>query len=84
MDTFNGQENNTQRELCQKNTCELVIVPNNLTDKFKLLTVNKAVKHCIKYARIQVFTDPYSPKENTGQCKPVFSHISCSETPCSE
>ena len=42
-------------------------------------------RHCIKYARIPVFTDPYSSvysvliRENTGQWKSVFSHILCSE-----
>ena len=42
--------------------------------------------HCIKYARIRVFTGPYSPvqgdsvliRRNTGQWKPIFSHILCS------
>ena len=36
--------------------------------------------HSIKYVEIQVFADPDSPdsvflRENTGQLKPVFSHI---------
>ena len=42
--------------------------------------------HCVKYARIQVFSDPYFPvfsrirtessiRENTGQRKSVFWHI---------
>ena len=34
--------------------------------------------HCVKYARIRVFVArvfPYNAQENTGQRKPVFSHI---------
>ena len=34
MDTFKGQDNNVLKELCEKNFCEVVIVPHNLTNKF--------------------------------------------------
>ena len=51
--------------------------------------------HYIKYARIRVFTDRYSPvkdriidsayiRENTGQWKPIFSHILCNVWPWNE
>ena len=45
----------------------------------------RLIDHYIKYARIRVFTDPHSPadsvlmRESTGQWKPVFWHILCSE-----
>ena len=35
MDTFKGQDNETLKELCVDNYCEIVIVPHNLTNKFQ-------------------------------------------------
>ena len=48
MDTFKGQVNKILRELCPENNCEVVIVPHNLTKKFRPLdiNVNKAEKLC--------------------------------------
>ena len=37
MDTFKGQDNEAMKSLCNKNNCELVSVPHNLTNKFQLL-----------------------------------------------
>ena len=37
MDTFKGQDNDTLKELCAENNCEIVIVPYNLTNKFQPL-----------------------------------------------
>ena len=35
MDTFKGQDNDTLRELCGENNCDVVILPHNLTNKFQ-------------------------------------------------
>ena len=50
MDTFKGQDNDTLKELCSQNNCEVVIVPHNLTHKFQSLdiSVNKAAKAFIQ------------------------------------
>ena len=50
MDTFKGQDNDTLKELCSQNNCEVVIVPHNLTHKFQPLdiSVNKAAKAFIQ------------------------------------
>ena len=50
MDTFKGQGNDTLKELCSENNCEIVIVPNNLTNKFQPLDTNvkKAAKAFIQ------------------------------------
>ena len=49
MDTFKGQDNDTMKELCAVNHCEIVIVPHNLTNKFQQLdiSVSKAAKSYI-------------------------------------
>ena len=46
MDTFKGQDNEVMKSLCNKNNCELVIVPHNLTNKFQPLdlTINQKEK----------------------------------------
>ena len=46
MDTFQGQDNNTLKELCSKSNCEIAIVPHNLKGKLKPLniSVSKAAK----------------------------------------
>ena len=45
-DTFKGEDNNVLKELCEKNFCEVVIVPHNLTNKFQPLDISviKAAK----------------------------------------
>ena len=50
MDTFKGQDNDTLKELCSENNCEVVIVPHNLTNKFQPLdiSVNRAAKAFIQ------------------------------------
>ena len=49
MDTSKGQNNDKMRNFCAKNSCEIVIISHNLTNKFQLLdiSVNKAVKSFI-------------------------------------
>ena len=49
MDTFKGQDNDAMKILCNKNNCELVIVPHNLTNKFQPLdlTINQKPKKYI-------------------------------------
>ena len=47
MDTFKGQNNEKIKSLCLKiNSCELVVVPHNLTNKFQPLgiTINQEPK----------------------------------------
>ena len=50
MDTFKGQDNDTLKELCSQNNCEVAIVPRNLTHKFQPfdISVNKAAKAFIQ------------------------------------
>ena len=40
MDTFKGEDNEEIKQLCAKNSCEVVIVPHNLTNKFQLLDIS--------------------------------------------
>ena len=49
MDTFKGPDNDEMRKFCAKNSCEIVIIPHNLTNKFKPLdiSVKKAGKSFI-------------------------------------
>ena len=59
MDTFKGQHNDTMKELCAVNHCEIVIVPHNLTNKFQPLdiSVNKAAKSYIYIKYNEWFSD---------------------------
>ena len=49
MDTFKGQDNNKMRKFYTKNSCEIFIIPHNLTSKFQPLdiSVNKVIKSFI-------------------------------------
>ena len=40
IDTFKGEDNEEMKRLCAKNSCEVVIVPHNLTNKFQLLDIS--------------------------------------------
>ena len=46
MDSFKGEDNEEMQRLCAKNTCELVIIPHNLTNKFQPLdiSINQSAK----------------------------------------
>ena len=48
-DTFKGQDNDEMRNFCAKNPCEIVIIPNNLRNKFQRLdiSVKKAANYFI-------------------------------------
>ena len=41
MDTFKGQDNNEMKPMSTKNNCELVIVSQNLSNKFQPLDISK-------------------------------------------
>ena len=49
MDTFKGQDNNKMRKFYTKNSCEIFIIPHNLTSKFQPLdiSVNKVINSFI-------------------------------------
>ena len=68
MDTFKGQDNDTLKELCFKNNCEIVIVPHNLTHKFQPLdiSVNKAAKAFIQSRYNKWFSDEVSDQLKSG------------------
>ena len=44
MDSFKGQDNDEVAKLCRKNNCALIIVPHNLTNKFRLLLLISQLK----------------------------------------
>ena len=49
IDTFIGEDDDEMRKFCVKNSCEMVIIPHNLTNKFQTLdiSVNKAAESFI-------------------------------------
>ena len=51
MDTFKRQDNDEIRKFCAKNSCEIVIIPHNLTNKFQPLdiNVNKTAKSFVSH-----------------------------------
>ena len=72
MGTFKGQDNDTLKKLCAENSCDVVIVPHNLTNKFQPLDlpVNKAAKSFIQikyndWFANQVFTQLQNGKDHT-------------------
>ena len=62
MDTFKGQDNDTLRELCSENNCNVVTVSNNLISKFQLLDLsgNRTVKSFIQNKYSDWFVDQVS------------------------
>ena len=70
MDTFKGQDNETLKELCVDNYCEIVIVPHNLTNKFQSLDrcVNKAAKSFIQNLYNEWFSSEVATQLNQGAC----------------
>ena len=59
MDTFKGQDNDTVKKLCAENSCDVVIVPHNLTNKFQPLdlSVKKPVRSFIQNKHNDWFAD---------------------------
>ena len=59
MDAFKGQDNDTLKQLCTENNCDIVIVPHNLTNKFQPsdFSVNKAAKSFIQSKYNDWFAD---------------------------
>ena len=59
MDNFKGQDNDTLKKLCDKNNCDVVTVPHNLTNKFQPLdlSLNKAAKSFIQNKYNDWFAD---------------------------
>ena len=39
IDTFKGQDDDERRKICAKNSCEIVIIHHNLTNKFQPLDI---------------------------------------------
>ena len=72
MDTFKGQDNNVLKEFCEKNFCEVVIFPHNLTNKFQPLdmSVKKAAKSFI------------FEKYNTWMAKEASNQLQREISPC--
>ena len=69
MDTFKGQDINTLKKQCAENNFDVVIVPQNLTNKFQPLdlSVKKTAKSFIQnkyndWFANQVFTQPIHMK----------------------
>ena len=68
MDTFKGQDNDTLKDLCTENYCEVVIVPHNLTNKFQPLdiSVNKAAKSFVQNIYNDWFSDQIAEQLKKG------------------
>ena len=70
MDTFKGQNNEKIKSLCLKiNSCELVVVPHNLTNKFQLLgiTVNQEAKKFVSNQFNRRYVETVSRQLTNGQ-----------------
>ena len=72
MDTFKGQDNNLLKELCEKNFCEVLVVPHSLTNKFQPLDIsfNKTATSFI------------SKKCNTQMAKEMTNQLQGETSPC--
>ena len=62
MDTFKGQDNDAILDLCKKHTCQVIIVPHNLTNKFQPLdiTVHKLDESFISVKYNELFSKQVS------------------------
>ena len=69
IDTFKGQNNDILKEFCSKNRCDVVIIPQNLTNKFQPLdlTVNKAAKRFIQHQYNDWFSDQVARQLKSGK-----------------
>ena len=62
MDTFKGQDNDAILDLCEKHTCQVIIVPHILTNKFQPLdiTVHKLDESFISVKYNELFSKQVS------------------------
>ena len=67
MDTFKGQDNDTLRELCGENNCDVVILPHNLTNKFQ--PVNLLVKKVAEWVIQNKYNDWFADQVSTQQSR---------------
>ena len=67
MDTFKGQDNDTLRELCGENNCDVVILPDNLTNKFQ--PVNLLVKKVAEWVIQNKYNDWFADQVSTQQSR---------------
>ena len=85
MDTFKGQDNDTMKEPCAVNHCEIVIVPHNLINKFQPLdvSVNKAAKSYISIKYNECLSDQVTSQLLNGRdrpkprCPPSYEIYAC-------
>ena len=77
MDTFKGQDNDTLKKLCAENSCDVVIVPHNLTNKFQPLdlSVKKPVRSFIQNKYNDWFADHVFMELQNGK-DPTYVKIS--------
>ena len=68
LDTFKGKGNEEMKQLCAKNSCELVIVPHNLTNKFQPLDIsfNQSAKKFISNKFNAWYADRVSKQLSNG------------------
>ena len=61
MDTFKGEDNDVILDLCEKHMCQVVVVPNNLSNKFQPLdiAINKPAKS-FKYNESHKYNEWFS------------------------
>ena len=67
MDTFKGQDNDTLRELCGENNCDVVILPHNLNNKFQ--PVNLLVKKVAEWVIQNKYNDWFADQVSTQQSR---------------
>ena len=72
MDTFKGQDNDEIRKFCAKSSCEIVIIPQNLTNNFQPLniSVNKVAKSFISDKYNSWLANEVSKQLNTRKSAP--------------
>ena len=70
METFKGQDNDVLKTLCEENHCVVVLVPNNLTNKFQPLdiSVDKPAKSFISNRGVK----STSIREESSRCESIL------------
>ena len=77
LDTFKGQDNEGIKSLCLENNCELVIVPHNLTNKFKALdvTIRQKAKKFVSNQSNKLYAERVS-RQLTNRKSPIDVKVS--------